>query len=271
MTARALALRQEEAADLRLPRWARRSHPIVRRQLGLNWRTLAPDYGQLLRIYLLQVALIAATFALPFLFNLIVPLVMAIYLLLPLAFAAYGYCLYHIAAGASQQMAREARQESVQLLKMLPIPLPELLLAQAAAAMWKRVDLIGSLLTIGAFLSLPGVIARYANLWSPYDYPLFSRAAMALGLASLLLRLVLEPFMVSAIGVVMGLAMPHRAASVLWSLGVSGLYFLILNLMRQLPMGDGARFAVEIVLPLAAPLLVVWLMLRLALFLLRPD
>ena len=66
-----------------------------------------------------------------------------------------------------------------------------------------------------------------------------------LGLASLLLRLVLEPFMVSAIGVVMGLAMPHRAASVLWSLGVSGLYFLILNLMRQLPMGDGARFAVE--------------------------
>ena len=271
MSAPAIAVRQEQAADTRLPRWARRSHPVVRRQLGLNWHTLAPDYGNLLRIYLLQVALIAATFIVPFLFNIIVPLVMAVIIFLPLALAAYGYCLYRIAAVASYQMAREVQQESVELLKLLPMSLREMLLAQAAAAMWKRVDLIGTLLTLGAFLSLPGVMAQYANLWSPYDFPFFSRAAMALGLASLLLRLVLEPFMVSVIGVVMGVAMPYRAASVLWSLGLTGMYFLLLNLIRRLPLADPARFAVEIVLPLVAPLVVVWLLLRLAIFLLRPD
>ncbi len=271
MSAPAIAVRQEQAADTHLPRWARRSHPVVRRQLGLNWHTLAPDYGNLLRIYLLQVALIAATFIVPFLFNIIVPLVMAVIIFLPLALAAYGYSLYRIAAVASYQMAREVRQESVELLKILPMSLREMLLAQAAAAMWKRVDLISTLLTLGAFLSLPGVMAQYANLWSPYDFPFFSRAAMALGLASLLLRLVLEPFMVSVIGVVMGVAMPYRAASVLWSLGLTGMYFLLLNLIRRLPLADPARFAVEIVLPLVAPLVVVWLLLSLAIFLLRPD
>lgn len=271
MSTPTIAIHQEQAADIRLPRWARRSHPVVRRQLGLNWRTLAPEYATLLRIYLFQVALIAATYVLPFLFNLIVPLKIAIFIFLPLALAAYGYCLYRIATVASYQMAREVQQESVELLKLLPIPIRELLLAQAAAAMWKRVDMIGTLLTLGTFLSLPGVMDQYANLWSPYEFPIVSRVAMALGLASLLLRLLLEPFMVSVIGVVMGVAMPHRAAAVLWSLGVTGMYFLILNLIRQLPLVGAARFAVEIVLPLLAPLLVVWLMLRLAIFLLRPD
>lgn len=271
MSTPTISIHQEQAADLWLPRWARRSHPVVRRQLGLNWRTLAPEYGTLLRIYLFQVLLIAATYLLPFIFNIIVPLNIAFILFLPLALIAYGYCLYQIAAVASYQMAREVQQESVELLKMLPISNRELLLASAAAAMWKRVDMISTLLTLGIFFSLPGIISQYANLWSPYEFPFFSRATMALGLASLLLRLAIEPFMVSVIGVVMGVALPHRAASVLWALGITGMYFLIFNLIRQLTLNDAARFAVEIGFPLVAPLIVMWLMLQLALFLLRPD
>ncbi|MCY3935573.1 MAG: hypothetical protein OXG09_06225 [Chloroflexi bacterium] len=266
-----IIIQQERAADLWLPRWARRSHPVVRRQLGLNWRTLAPEYTTILRVYLFQVALIAATYPIPFLFNIVVPLNIAFILFLPLALVAYGYCLYRIAAVASYQMAREVQQESVELLKMLPMPNREMLLAQAAAAMWKRVDLISTLLMLGVFFSLPGVMAQYANLWSPYEYAMVSRLAMALGLASMLLRLVLEPFMVSVIGVVMGVALPHRAASVLWALGITGMYFLILNLVRQLPLNGVARFGVEIALPLVAPLVVMALLLQLALYLLRPD
>ena len=74
MSTPTISIHQEQAADLWLPRWARRSHPVVRRQLGLNWRTLAPEYGTLLRIYLFQVLLLAATYLLPFIFNIIVPL-----------------------------------------------------------------------------------------------------------------------------------------------------------------------------------------------------
>ena len=269
--ARYVSLRQEQTADIRLPNWARRSHPIVRRHLGLSWRTLAPDYGNLLRVYLFQVGIIAMTFVFPFLFNIIVPMVMVLILFLPIAIGVYAYCLYRIAVIASHRMAREMQQESVELLKMSPKPLSELLLAQAAAAMWKRIDLISTLLTLGAFLSLPGIMAQYANLWSPYQYPLYSRVAMALGLAAILLRLLLEPFMVGVIGVVMGVAAPYRNAALLWSLGVTAMYFLITQLLRQLPLFGAARFAVEIGLPIIAPIVIIGLMLRLGLFLLRPD
>ncbi|MEP7292198.1 MAG: hypothetical protein ABI835_10455, partial [Chloroflexota bacterium] len=61
--------------DRNLPVWARRTNPVVRRDLGSYWKTLTPDMGLVLRIYLSQVVLILLSFPFPLLFVLLMPTV----------------------------------------------------------------------------------------------------------------------------------------------------------------------------------------------------
>ena len=61
--------------DKRLPPWARRSNPIIRRHLGMYWKTILPDAVFLVKIVLVQAGLVAATLPIPFLFDLALPCV----------------------------------------------------------------------------------------------------------------------------------------------------------------------------------------------------
>jgi hypothetical protein len=257
--------------DRRLPPWARRSNPIIRRHLGLYWKTILPETGLLVRLALIQVVFLGLTLVAPFLFDLALPTITASILLFPFAIYLYGQSLFSIGMAASLSLADEVRGDTLNLLRVTPFSLEAILASKIAAAIWRQIENLGLLMIAAALLSLPLLISQYAVLFPLDDYPYISRVAMMLGLVVSLLRMAVEPFMVGAVGVLLGAVFPWRAWAVVSTTVLWGAYFLLLNLLRFVPMDWPLRFAVDFVLPLALPLFITWLCLRVTLAVLRRN
>jgi hypothetical protein len=257
--------------DRRLPEWARRSNPIVRRHLGIYWKTLLPEVKPLLTMYLVQVILIALSYPFPLLFDLAMPMITASIILLPLAIIIYGKLLIAISTSSAELIVDEQKKNTLSLLRVTPIPLKDILLSKMAASIWRQVEDIGLLLVAALAFSLPLLILQYASLWPLDQYPVVARIAMALGLAASLVRLLVEPVMVGAIGIMAGAVLPYRH----WARASAGVltlfYFLLINLPRRLPMGWEARIIIEIILPLILPVLVTWIAFHIGHYALTRD
>ena len=87
--------------DADLPYWARRSNPIVRRELGAAWRTMLPEVGFLRQAFIVQTILIALTLPFPFLIELALPTVTAAIILLPFAVIVYARVLVIVSAAGT--------------------------------------------------------------------------------------------------------------------------------------------------------------------------
>jgi hypothetical protein len=250
--------------DMRLPEWARRSNPIVRRHLGIYWKTLLPEVRPLLTMYAFQVLLIALSYPFPFLFDLAMPMITASIILLPLAIFLYGRLLISIGMSSAEMIVDEQKKNTLTVLRTTPIALKDILLSKMAASIWRQVEDIGLLLLAALAFSLPLLILQYASFWPLDEFPIIARTAMALGLAASLLRLLVEPVMVGAIGIMTGAVLPWRNWARASSVVLILFYFLLVNLPRRLPMGWEMRVVIEIVLPLVLPVLVTWCAFRLA-------
>lgn len=263
---RLLAFLEQRKRDLdrRLPEWARRSNPIVRRHLGIYWKTLLPEVRPLLTMYLFQVILIALSYPFPILFDLAMPMITAAIILLPLAIIIYGRLLIAIGMSSAETIVDEQKKDTLTLLRVTPIPLKDILLSKMAASIWRQVEDIGLLLVAALAFSLPLLILQYASFWPLDEFPILARAAMALGLAASLVRLLVEPVMVGAIGVMAGAVLPYRHWARASTAVLTLFYFVLINLPRRLPLGWEMRVLVEIVLPLALPVLIAWVAFRLA-------
>lgn len=254
---------QSPELDQRLPAWARRSNPIIRRQLGMYWKTILPEVGMLVKLVLVQVALVALSLLLPFLFDLALPTITAALLLFPIALYLYGHILFGIGVGAALSVVDEVRKDTFDLVRATPMSLQSILASKMAASIWRQLENLGLLMIAVAVLSMPLLISLYATQYPIDVHPLLSRVAMALGLVVSLLRLALEPFMIAAIGQSAGAAFPVRSTAVITTAFLGGSYFLLLNLLRLVPMAWPLHFVVEFVLPVALPLLLTWGAMRL--------
>jgi len=165
-------------------------------------------------------------------------------------------------------MTHELQNDTLNLLRVTPLKLETILASKIAASIWRQVEDLGLLLSAAAILSMPLLISQYATLWPLAENPLLARVAMVLGLLTSLVRLALEPFMIGAVGVMMGAALKNRASAVLGMLTVAFFYFLFLNLLRFVHMPWPLHFVVEFVLPIIAPLLMIAFSLRLSRWLL---
>jgi hypothetical protein len=255
--------------DHRFPEWARRSNPIIRRQLGVAWKTILPEFGFLRRAVLFQIVLVILSLFWPFIFDLALPAITASILMFPFALIMYGNVLLSIGVGASDAMTRELRNDTLTLLRVTPFNLENILASKIAAAIWRQVEDLGLLLSAAALLSMPLLVSQYATWWPLKEHPVLARVAIILGLTTSLFRLVLEPFMIGAVGMAMGVALRQRASAIMSMLTVGLFYFLILNLLRLVPMEWPLRFVVEFALPLVMPLVVIGISLRLAHWLLN--
>jgi hypothetical protein len=265
-----LAYRKREV-DKRLPEWARRSNPIVRRHLGIYWKTLLPEARPLLTFYAVQLALITLSYPLPFLFDLAMPMITASIILLPLAVMLYGRLLVTIGTASAEMMVDEQNKNTLTLLRTTPIPLADILLSKMAASIWRQVEDLGLLFTAALAFSLPLLILQYASYWPLDQYPVIARVAMGLGLGASLLRLLLEPLMVGAIGILAGVVLPWRNWARTGTAALTLFYFLLVNLPRRLDLGWEMRLVVEIVIPLVLPILITWVAFRLSHHLLTRD
>lgn len=250
--------------DKQLPLWARRSNPIIRRHLGMYWKTILPDTTFLLKIVLIQAGLIVATLPIPFLFDLALPTITASILLLPVAIYMYVQVLFAIGYAAATNLAGEVRNDTFTLLRTTPIELPFIFASKIAAAIWRQVENLGLLIIAAALFSLPILISQYASIWPLDQYPILSRAGMILGLVVSLTRLILEPFMIGALGVMAGAALRVKSSAVVATALIAFFYFMGMNLLRFLKVPWPVQFVVEFILPLVLPLLIIWGSLKLA-------
>lgn len=250
--------------DTSLPVWARRSNPIVRRQLGIYWKTLPLELSQWVRILGGEMLVVLLAAAVPVIYTFIMPVVTVSVLLIPLLFALYGQVLFNVGLHATSAAYNEVHNNTLALLLVTPLPHEHILFSKLAASIWRQADNL-SLVVIGhVLLSLPVLILQYATLYAPEDNALLTSGAIVLALAANLARLFLEPMLVGAIGIVAGITTSPRILANIVAVTVSGAYFLFINLLRILDLPFGVRLLVDAILPVLLPALLGYGLLRFA-------
>lgn len=241
--------------DSSLPSWARRRHPIVKRHLGLYWRIMPPQWEPIVRWFLIESGLVLLTIPAPFLFTILLPLVLVSMAVLPGALFYYGRMLYDLAGDTSRQMVAEIENHTLGLLLATPVPRREILLAKMAGSLWKQSEPFGLLMAFASMSQVPSLFLLYANLYPPADWGVAPQLLTVGAFAGSLIRIPLEMIMTAALGLYIGTVTRGKGAAAASTIGSVGFYFLLVNIVRLIPMGPGMRFVVDALLPcVTAPL-----------------
>jgi len=257
--------------DQQLPEWARRSNPIVRRHLGAYWKTLLPDFSFIVRLFLVQAVFVIASYVAPMLFTILMPTVTVSLVLLPGALILYLHSLFMIGTLSATSMVDERRKETLPLMLIIPRPLLHVLYSKVSAAVWRQIENVGLVWIAVVLFSMPLLIIQYDVLISMDDNPVLMRAGLILALLSALMRVLLEPIMIGALGVLMGATMWARVPAVVGTGMIAGAYFFGVNLLRLLPLDPVMRLFVDTVLPVILPIVITVGAFRLAAWALRQD
>ena len=255
-----------EQSTSRLPYWARSTNPIVRRHLGLNWRTLPPELRPILQIVGGWGLVLLSSIIIPGIADLALMLFLASFLALPVGLVYYGRVLVQVATYAAQRMQDEIRNDTMTLLRATPMSLEQILLGKVAAALWRQMDDLVLLVQGVAVFAPPILYSLYATVWSPERFPVIAQFIIMVAIVVSLLRLILEPIMIGVLAVLVGAVVPNRSTAVITTLVLGAFYFLLLNLLSALTSQDRDGFGVilvDFVLPLLLPAVLSWVMLRL--------
>jgi hypothetical protein len=262
-----------------LPYWARSTNPIVRRHLGLYWRTVPPELHPFFVMFGTWVVLLAIGIVLPPLFGFIMISFLASVMIVPLAMLLYGHVLLSVAIESARTMQQEISNDTFTLLRATPMSLTQVFLGKVAAAMWRRMDDIIMLAQIAIVFSPPLLFTIYSDLWKLEGAGLVIAPVMTL-LATLVvtLRLILEPVMIGVLAVFIGLVIEGRSRAIASAVFIGSFYFILLNLLSRLPSirgfttADGIEIPpniplivfMDFVLPIALPLLIIFGLLKLS-------
>lgn len=240
-----------------LPYWARATNPIVRRHLGLYWRTLPPEFEPIFYTCgFWLVALLLGIFF-PFITDLATTVIVVSVLVIPVGMIFYLRALFSVAANSASAMADEIRNNTMQLLMSTPMSLDQIFLGKVAASLWRKMDDLILIVQGAAIFGPPLIIMHYAGLFplresGPVTYLLI----IAMTLVSML-RLVLEPLMFGMVGVGIGAFVPFRSIAMTSSVAFVAFYFLLMIMLQQLNVDflaaalDGVKGATELTLDVA--------------------
>jgi hypothetical protein len=235
--------------DSSLPQWARRRHPIVRRHLGLYWRIMPPQWEPIIKWFLIESVVVLLTVPIPFLFTILLPMVLVSMAVLPGALVYYGRMLYDLAGDASRQMVAEIENHTLGLLLVTPVPRRQVLLAKMAGSLWKQSEPFSLLMGFASISQLPSMFLLYANLYPPNDFGATPQLLTVAAFAGSLIRIPLEMFMTAALGLYIGTVTRGKGAAAASTIGVVGFYFLLVNVIRLIPMGPWMRLFIDAIFP----------------------
>ena len=156
-----------------LPYWARATNPIVRRHLGLYWRTLPPEFEPIFYTSGFWVLALLAGIVFPFVTDLATTVIVVSVLVIPVGIIFYLRALFSIAANSAAAMADEIRNNTMQLLMSTPMSLEQIFLGKVASAIWRKDG-----------RPHPHRAGR-RHLWSAADYHALRRFVSAAGVRSL--------------------------------------------------------------------------------------
>jgi hypothetical protein len=262
-----------------LPYWARSTNPIVRRHLGLYWRTVPPEMRPFYIMYGTWVVLMVICVAIPPLFGFTMISFLASIMIVPLTMLLYAHVLLHVAIESARTMQQEISNNTFMLLQATPMSLQQVFLGKVAAAMWRRMDDLVMIAQIALVFSPPLLFTVYSDLWKLEGAGLFVAPTMTL-LATLVvtIRIILEPIMIGVLSVFIGLVMEGRSRAITAAVFLGSFYFILLNLLSRLPAIRGYETAngmeilpnkslvvlMDFVLPIVLPLLIIVGLLKLA-------
>lgn len=255
--------------DRDLPYWARRSNPVVRRELGAFWKRLLPDFTLLARVLLAQVFLLMLPFQ--FLMTLTMPITVVAVFTLPVLLFLYLRVLLVTLNSAAEAIVNARANHTLDLLRVTLIPLEHIVLGKIAASVWQRIDDLDLVLLGVAAFAMPFLAVTHMALLPPNVMHWDVRLLVMGALLVLPLRLLLELFMMAAVAVAFGTVLPSRAGVVTSVGGAMVFYYLFmiapLMMFRTLPV----QLALEVLLPLGVPLLVSLLAVRFAVWRIRHN
>lgn len=271
-------------AEESLPYWSRSTNPIVRRHLGLYWRTLPPELRPILWIVLGWGGVIALNMLIPSIANYTIVTVVLSLVIMPVAVVFYAHILFSIASKSAEAMQEERRNNTLNLLMATPMSLPQILLGKVASTLWRRMEDWVLVNYAVALTSAPLFYTLYSRIWAVDAYPLALPVAVMGGVVVSLLRLMVEPIMVGVIGVFVGTVTPYRNTAISLSVALSLAYFGLLWGVGRLPFvygevtrrsftppNHGAVLALDMVLPIILPVLISVGLLKLSAYLLTKD
>ena len=217
-----------------LPYWARATNPIVRRHLGLYWRTLPPQLEPILYMIGSWVVLLAIGIVLPFVTDMATTMIVVSVLVIPIATLFYVHAMLSVASKSSVAMSDEMRNNTMQLLMSTPMSLDQILLGKVAAAIWRRMDDLILIVQAAAIFGPPLIIMHYAAFFPLQESGILSYVLVIGMIFVSLMRLVLEPVMFGMIGVGIGAFVPYRSTAMTSSIAMVGFYFLLMFMIHQL-------------------------------------
>jgi hypothetical protein len=205
-------------------------------------------------------------------------IVIAAIIVLPFVAGLYGHILLSIAVTASDAMREEVQNDTLPLLRATPMSLNQILLGKVAVALWKRMDDLVLVSQTVLFFTPPILLSGYAYYWPTQENPILGVAIILFGLVVCVTRLIIEPIFVGIIAVLVSVVVPGRSAALTASIAFSVFYFVMINLVAHLPGIRGETladktvippnlnllFLVDFVLPIIVPVILGYLMLRLA-------
>ncbi len=251
-------IRSDERSPMEnLPYWARATNPIVRRHLGLYWRTLPPEFEPIFYICGFWLAALLLGIFFPFITDLATTVIVVSVLVIPVGMIFYVRALFSVAANSASAMADEIRNNTMQLLMSTPMTLDQIFLGKVAAALWRKMDDLILIVQGAAIFGPPLIIMHYAGLFPLRDSgPVTYLLIIAMTLVSIL-RLVLEPVMFGMVGVGIGAFVPFRSIAMTSSVAFVAFYFLLMIMLQQLNVDflaaalDAAKNATELTLDIA--------------------
>ncbi len=263
----------EPSAMQSLPYWARATNPIVRRHLGLYWRTLPPEFEPIFYICGFWIALLVIGIFVPFVTDLATTVIVVSVLVIPVGAIFYARALISIAGNSAAVMADELRNNTMLLLMSTPMSLDQIFLGKVASAIWRKMDDLILIVQGAAIFGPPLIIMHYAGLFPLREsggLPFVLIIAMSL---TSLLRLVLEPLMFGMVGVGIGAFLPIRSLAISASVAWVGFYLLLINMLQQLNLQQldvalegGASMmlavAITVVVELALPIALPYALIR---------
>ncbi len=259
-----------------LPYWARATNPIVRRHLGLYWRTLPPEFEPIFYTSGFWVMALLAGIVFPFVTDLATTVIVVSVLVIPVGIIFYLRALFSIAANSAAAMADEIRNNTMQLLMSTPMSLEQIFLGKVASAIWRKMDDLILIVQGAAIFGPPLIIMHYAGLFPLRESGPFTYILIIIMSITALLRLVLEPLMFGMVGVGIGAFVPFRAIAVTSSVAWVAFYFVLINMLQHLNLQflsaalDGAREASELAIQAANMRLAVALTMMVAIELVLP-
>ncbi len=257
--------------DRNLPRWARRSNPIVRRHLGGFLAAPLPQLDLLSRLLLIQIAIVLLSLLIPAILELTALLALVALIALPVALYSYAAALFGIGRAAANAMMDELEGRGLDTLRTTPLTLRSILLSKIAASLWTQAINMETVILITATLSLPIITIQQASLYSPEKLLWPSRGLIIAGLIASLLRVFVEPLMMGALGILAGTVAGLRVSAVTWTILLGAAYFVMINLPRLAVLAWPERLLIESVLPVILPILITVGALTLARIILEQD